>query len=68
VYEACANGQQLKCRMVIDEFTRERLAIENFRREYNEIRPHSSLGQLTPSQFKQILSTTTGSKKASRSV
>jgi len=32
--------------------------IENFRREYNEIRPHSSLRQLTPIQFKQTLSTT----------
>jgi hypothetical protein len=28
-----------------------------FRREYNEVRPHSSLGQLTPIQFKQTLST-----------
>lgn len=151
VYDACANGQQLKCLTVIDEYTRERLAIdvagsirlarviellsklvstygapsylrsdygpefvsravlrwltkanidtahidpakpwqngsnesfngkfrdeclsmqwfknrmdakipiENFRREYNEIRPHWGLGQLTPTQFKQTLSTT----------
>jgi putative transposase len=35
-----------------------KILIENFRREYNEVRPHSSLGQLTPSQFKQTLSTT----------
>jgi putative transposase len=35
-----------------------KILIENFRREYNEIRPHSSLGQLTPSKFKQTLSTT----------
>jgi putative transposase len=35
-----------------------KILIENFRREYNEIRPHSSLGQLTPAQFKQTLSTT----------
>jgi len=35
-----------------------KILIENFRREYNEIRPHSSLGQLTPTQFKQSLSTT----------
>jgi putative transposase len=35
-----------------------KILIENFRREYNEIRPHSSLGQLTPIQFKQTLSTT----------
>jgi putative transposase len=36
-----------------------KILIEQFRREYNEIRPHSSLGQLTPLQFKQTLSTTT---------
>lgn len=35
-----------------------KILIENFRREYNEIRPHSNLGQLTPIQFKQTLSTT----------
>src|SRR5690606_41343914 len=35
------------------------ILIEQFRREYNEIRPHSSLGQLTSLQFKQTLSTTT---------
>ena len=35
-----------------------KILIEMFRREYNEIRPHSSLGQLTPIQFKQTLSTT----------
>lgn len=35
-----------------------KILIETFRREYNEIRPHSSLGQLTPTQFKQTLSTT----------
>lgn len=28
VYDACANGQQLKCLTVIDEFTRESLAID----------------------------------------
>jgi hypothetical protein len=30
----------------------------HFRRQYNEIRPHSSLGQLTPVEFKQKLSST----------
>lgn len=29
--------------------------IEQFRRQYNEVRPHSSLGQLTPVEFKQRL-------------
>jgi len=36
-----------------------KILIEQFRQEYNEIRPHSSLGQLTPLEFKQTLSTTT---------
>src|SRR5215212_12029554 len=35
-----------------------KILIEQFRREYNEIRPHSSLSKLTPHQFKQTLSTT----------
>lgn len=29
-----------------------KIAIENWRRHYNEVRPHSSLGDLTPFQFK----------------
>jgi putative transposase len=33
-----------------------KIFIENWRRHYNEIRPHSSLGNLTPSEFKQQLS------------
>ena len=28
VFDACANGQQLKCLTIIDEFTRECLAID----------------------------------------
>ena len=28
VFDACANGQQIKCLTVIDEFTREALAID----------------------------------------
>lgn len=28
VFDACANGQQLKCLTVVDEYTRERLAID----------------------------------------
>jgi putative transposase len=35
-----------------------KILIEQFRREYNEVRPHSSLGKLTPNEFKQTLSTT----------
>jgi putative transposase len=33
-----------------------KIVIEDYRRHYNEVRPHSSLGQLTPVEFKQTLS------------
>ena len=33
-----------------------KIVIENWRRHYNEVRPHSSLGNLTPAEFKQQLS------------
>jgi len=35
------------------------MLIEEFRRHYNEVRPHSSLGELTPAEFKKTLATTT---------
>lgn len=35
-----------------------KIVIEDFRRQYNEVRPHSSLGQLTPAEFKRQLSLT----------
>ena len=35
-----------------------KILIEEFRRHFNEIRPHSSLGQLTPAEFKRNLLTT----------
>lgn len=50
--DECLSRQWFKNR------TDAKILIENFRREYNEIRPHSSLGQLTPTQFKQTHSTT----------
>jgi putative transposase len=34
-----------------------RILIEQYRREHNEVRPHSSLANLTPAEFKQRLST-----------
>ena len=43
-----------------------KILIESFRREYNEIRPHSGLGQLTPNQFKQTLSTTSPTATSSK--
>jgi putative transposase len=48
--DECLNMQWFKSR--IDA----KVMIESFRREYNEIRPHSSLGQLTPLEFKCKLS------------
>ena len=42
-----------------------KILIEEFRRQFNEVRPHSSLGQLTPVEFKQKLSTTTPEKAVS---
>jgi len=30
-----------------------KITIEQSRRQYNEVRPHSSLGNLTPAEFKQ---------------
>jgi putative transposase len=33
-----------------------KIVIENWRKHYNEVRPHSSLGMLTPEQFKHQLS------------
>lgn len=35
-----------------------KILIEEFRREFNEVRPHSSLGQLAPEEFKRKLFTT----------
>jgi putative transposase len=32
-----------------------KIVIEDWRRHYNEVRPHSSLGQMTPAEFKQQL-------------
>ena len=34
-----------------------KILIEDFRRQFNEIRPHSALGNLTPVEFKRRLST-----------
>jgi putative transposase len=41
-----------------------KIVIEQFRRQYNEVRPHSSLGQLTPAEFKQQLRVTTNLEAA----
>jgi putative transposase len=40
-----------------------KIVIEQFRRQFNEVRPHSSLGQLTPAEFKQQLRVTTNPDK-----
>jgi len=41
-----------------------KITIEQFRRQYNEVRPHSSLGNLTPAEFKQQLNVTTNPEAA----
>ena len=68
VFDTCANDQELKCLTVLDEHTREALAIDvagsirrlearvfigQWRHHYNEVRPHSALGYLAPAQFVQ---------------
>ena len=35
-----------------------KIVIETWRRHYNEVRPHSSLGNLTPAEFKKAVSST----------
>ncbi len=102
IFDTCADGRSLKCLTVVDEFTRECLAIdvagsirsgrvidilgqlvsrhgaeclslewfrnrteakigiERWRRHYNEERPHMSLGDLTPAEFKAQMGTTHG--------
>jgi putative transposase len=50
--DECLNMQWFKNR--IDA----KILIEDFRRQYNEVRPHSSLDQLTPAEFKRRLSIT----------
>jgi len=50
--DECLNMQWFKNR--IDA----KILIEEFRRQFNETRPHSALGNLTPAEFKRSLSTT----------
>ena len=37
-----------------------KIGIERWRRHYNEERPHMSLGDLTPAEFKKQMGTTHG--------
>ena len=41
-----------------------KILIEEFRRQFNEVRPHSSLGQLTPAEFKEKISSTNSPESA----
>ena len=41
-----------------------RVGIEEWRRHYNEVRPHSSLAYLTPHEFKAIATSTTGTGRS----
>ena len=60
MFDGCGNGQKLKCLTLIEEFTKESLAIDvagtiritrvvkvlidQWRKHYISVRPHSSLG------------------------
>lgn len=66
VLDACADGQQPKCLTVVDKYTRECLSMEWFRsraeakvvieqwRHHSEVRPHSSLGNMTPEAYRLL--------------
>ena len=45
VFDTCANGQTLKCLTIIDEFTREYLAIEHFERRLRRRNPQGEAGR-----------------------
>jgi hypothetical protein len=63
VYARTADGRSFRILAILDEYTRECLAIlakrhigsqdviEQWRKEYNNYRPHSSLDYLTPAEF-----------------
>jgi len=59
VFDACADGQQLKCLTVIDEFTRECLAIEVARqhpigpRDRDALEAHQRAGRTSVSSIRQ---------------
>jgi len=38
--------------------TEAKVVIEDWRRTYNEVRPHSSLGKMTPMAFAQMIDST----------
>jgi transposase InsO family protein len=66
VHDAFADGRPFRVLTVVDQWSREseclnvhqfvsledaRQKIEAWRRDYNQDRPHSALGHLTPSEF-----------------
>jgi putative transposase len=58
VSDCLAGGRSIRALTLVDDYTRECLAdarrkIEAWRRDYNEERPHSSLGYVAPQQFAQ---------------
>jgi putative transposase len=60
IRDECLNMQWCKNR--IDA----KILIEDFRRQLNEIRPHSALGNLTSAEFKHRLSTTNADQAISQ--
>jgi len=51
-----ARGRTAPTRSTASSETSAKILIEDFRRGFNQVRPHSSLGQLTPAEFKLKLS------------
>jgi transposase InsO family protein len=58
VSDSLYNRHRFRALTIVDNFSRECLAIEdarekieNWRKDYNGFRPHSSLGNMTPDEF-----------------
>ena len=51
VSDPLADGRRFRALRVVDVYTRESLAIEAWRREYNESRPHRALWERTQHEF-----------------
>ncbi len=49
VSDSLANGRRIKCLTIADDFTREVIAI--WRQDYNEVRPHGTIGRIPPAEF-----------------
>jgi putative transposase len=53
VHDQLVNGRRFKCLTMTDPCSKEVSVIEAWRREYNEERTHSAIGDVTPTEFIQ---------------